>query len=1012
MKDFPKKYDATLESKLYEHWSSTGVFEPDTVLAYRKKHQLPLVDKQFTIPLPPPNVTGKLHIGHAMMAAVEDILVRRHRMSWYRTLWIPGTDHAALSTNAVVEKKLRKEWKNRHDMWRDAYLTEVRKWVTEHRWHITGQMKALGSSMDRGREQYTMSESLSRSVRQAFKFLYDKKKIYQDYYVINRSPGAQSVVSDIEVEHKEEISKLYYIRYFVDTKKHVLTVATTRPETMFADVAVAVHPDDRRYKKFIGKRVIIPLINRTIPIIGDESVDMTFGTWVLKITPGHSQADFEIAKRHNLPLNVFAFDKDEVFTKEAGELFEWKKINEFMENVIQYISDIGNLDRVEDHTHSVPYCERTGCLIQPMASKQRFMSSETAADKIIHHLDEWDVQVHPERFGKTFHDWLEKLRPWCISRQIWWGHRIPVRYDENWEHFVFTEDTILYDASWTARKESGNIVFAMMLFNLIADGRLPAEFSVDALMDVLMEDSLTPQHGSVLDSYMRVYRQKLLETTEASFKKWMKWLEALLVLRDESGKEMEFAEKIVDMTSDCFLVESYKQHYRFNPNVLVDGDKELRQETDTLDTRFSSALRPFSILWWPEKTEDLWLYYPNSVLETGYDIILFRVIKMMIMWVEVMGSMPFDHVYLHGLVRDSKWVKMSKSIGNVINPLEMIEKYGSDALRLWLVSNSKPGNDVNFSEDKTKYYRRFLNKLWNASRFVMMNVWDDLPRDLAKLEKTIVTWMDELHDFDIRLLHILKDLIYDTDKAFDRFNLWEASHHICQSVRQYYCDWYIEISKVHSSDLTHTVLLYTLARLLQLLHPFAPYVTASLWTNIGFDTELAMRDIPRLGFEPPTKNYRHNLMMDVVTQLRNLKNQVTDKGHHEVDAFVQWASDITSYLQEHEWLIKSLVGIKEITYLREWQEVPDGYQTGLVINVTLGVKWVQVVEKGQVLKDLQKQLSDEQTFLQNLRNTLMKPWFKDNAPAAVVEAKEKKMDEVKQKIEWLEHEIKRLKAGL
>jgi valyl-tRNA synthetase len=303
-------------------------------------------------------------------------------------LWIPGTDHAALSTNAVVEKKLRKEGKSRFDLGRDAYLTEVRQRVQEHRGHINEQMKALGSSMDRKREQYTMSESLSRSVREAFKFLYDKQKIYQDYYVVNWSPGAQSVVSDIEVEHKEETLKLYYIRYFVDTKKHVLTVATTRPETMFADVAVAVHPDDRRYKKFIGKKVIIPVINKTIPIIGDESVDMTFGTGVLKITPGHSAADFEIAKRHNLPLNVFAFDRDEVFTEVAGELFSGKPVADFLSNVIQYIGDIGNLDHVEEYTSSVPYCERTGCRIQPMASEQRFMNSTAAAEKLLHHLDE------------------------------------------------------------------------------------------------------------------------------------------------------------------------------------------------------------------------------------------------------------------------------------------------------------------------------------------------------------------------------------------------------------------------------------------------------------------------------------------------------------------------------------------------------------------------------------------------------------------------------------------------
>ncbi|USN56624.1 MAG: class I tRNA ligase family protein [Candidatus Peribacteria bacterium] len=417
---FPKHYDIASEQALYQSRVDRDFFHPEIVAAYRTEYGRQNRDESYTIILPPPNVTGKLHIGHAMMVAVEDAMVRHARMSGYRTLWLPGTDHAAISTQSVVAKKLAADGIDRFDLGRDRFLDKVREFVVEHRGHITGQLSSLGATLDRDREQYTLAEGPARAVRYAFQSLYQKGKIYQDNYVVNRSSGAQSVVSNEEVEHREEEGKLYYINYFVEGKGYSIPIATTRPETMFADVAIAVHPQDKRYKKHIGKNALIPYINKPIPIIGDEYVDVSFGTGALKITPTHDVNDFEVAKRHNLPMDQFAFDENNIFTEITGELFAGKPVADFKKNIIEYLKDIGNLDHVEEYTHTVPYCERTGCRIEPRLSQQWFMNVEHAADKCLHWLDEGEVQIYPERYEAVARkQYLEQIRPWAISRQIW-----------------------------------------------------------------------------------------------------------------------------------------------------------------------------------------------------------------------------------------------------------------------------------------------------------------------------------------------------------------------------------------------------------------------------------------------------------------------------------------------------------------------------------------------------------------------------------------------------------------
>lgn len=1009
---FPKHYNIAWEGDIYTSWVDHGYFHPETVANYRQKHEWMNRDESYTIMLPPPNVTGKLHIGHAMMVAVEDVMVRYARMNGYRTLWLPGTDHAAIATQSVVAKRLESDGIDRFDLGRDHFLDKVRDFVAEHRWHITGQLSSLGASLDREREQYTLAEWPARAVRYAFQKLHKKGKIYQDNYVVNRSSAAQSVVSNEEVEHREEVWKLYHINYFVEWKKHFLPIATTRPETMFADVAIAVHPQDKRYKKYIGRNALIPYINKPIPIIADEYVDVSFGTGALKITPTHDPNDFEVAKRHNLSMDQFAFDENNVFTDTAGELFAGKKVDDFTENVIEYLKDIGNLDHIEEHTHTVPYCERTGCRIEPRLSTQWFMDVEHAADKCLHRLDEWDVTIYPDRYEATARkQYLEQIRPWAISRQIWRWHRIPVRTSESGEVFVLSEDDVL--RRWKETKQSNPIV-AMMIANLVADQRLHEVWWLDDLIDVLFGPSLTPQKGSVIEQYLAMYRTKfandkeLLPYVVAISDLFAQWQESDEVVEDLANQVLQWLEEAIG------IVRLPKQRYSYDWSVIAGVEETLIQSSDTLDTWFSSALWPFSTLGWPETTIDVKDFYPGSVLETGYDIIFFRVIRMMMMGAELTWEVPFESVYLHGLVRDEKGRKMSKSIGNVVNPLDIIGEYGADALRLSLLSTSTVGMDKNYSEQDTKYYSRFVNKLRNASRFTTVLGTPDDPgiaavwNDLEQLEQLMLDRVDLMHDFDLWILHVVNDLIYEADKMMSKFTLGELAHRLVTTVWQYYCDWYIEITKIMPSDLSLVVLRVSLAKLLQLLHPFVPYVTTQLWRHLGFQTELMLNPWP-IKYDLPDKNYKINLLMDIITTYRTLRTKVTDKSHEKVNVFLQAGTDMIDYMKQNESLVMKLVGVDSVEYVRDGADVPDHYVTDVVVNITLGVQGIETISKADQIGRLEAELKEEEQFAQTLRKTLSNSGFIGSAPADVVAAKKQKMDEVKARIDTITMELRRLK---
>jgi len=1000
MEKFPKKYDHWFEREMYAAWEDAGYFNPEMVrkITGRKPKE------QFTISLPPPNVTWVLHLWHAVMLAVEDMMVRYHRMAGYDTLWVPGSDHAGIATQVVVERQLATTWTTKEDLWRSKFLWQVRDWVSYSRSTISSQTKYMWASVDWSREQFTLSEKLSRAVRASFKTLYEKWKIYKDTYMVNWSPGAKTVLSDLEVVYKEEVGKMYYIRYFVEWKGDSITVATVRPETIFADVAIAVHPKDRRYKKWIGKNVLIPIVNRPIPVIADEHVAVDFGTWALKITPTHAEADFKIATENDLPKDRYAFDKKNTFTSWAWEELEWLHVYDHFDNLIQLLSEIGNLAKVEDHTSSIPYCDRTWERVQPLLSQQWFMNVQEAADKVKVWLDEEQVQVHPERFTKTFHSRLDEIRPWCISRQLRWWHRIPVWYDASGEMYVWDEDNVIYG------KSGKYSILSLMIFNLIADSRLPNPFNIEQLIALLTSDSLITHDGNIYETYLHIYKKKF---------KTLKWkqeeikvLETLFwsLNKKKTDAIVEAGNKIIDILDKSANIVASGDKYRFVYFVWWE-ETELTQEEDVLDTWFSSWLWPFSILWWPDETPDLKKYYPNSVLETGYDIIFFRVIRMMLMWMEMTWQMPFDHVYLHGLIRDQYGKKMSKSKGNVIDPLHMIEKYGADVLRGALLLWNTPGNDQKFSEDKVQYMSRFVNKLWNASRFVLLKVigekdnqtfvYDDIASQIDKGQA-------DMNDYDLWIVWKTQETLAQLDKYMSKFMLGEALQATIDLVWHDFCDWYIEIAKIQKSPLTDTVMIYVLGTFCKMLHPALPYVSEKLWQQLWFDGALMISEWPQ-HIDLWTKNYRINLLMEMISQWRTLKQQVTQKPHEHIDIFVQWNKDIQLLVEDHMALVRDIVRVWDVQYINEHEDTPQDYQIAMIMDIKVWAKWVKEINRRETLQDLEKQVEDEQQFLQRLRTTLSSWDFARKAPEHVVTEKKEKMQQVLSKIAQLEFEINKIK---
>ena len=740
MSELPKTYDPkAVEDKLYSFWNDSGFFHaevnPDK--------------KPYTIVIPPPNVTGQLHMGHAFDETLQDILIRTKRMQGYEALWMPGTDHAGIATQIKVEENLRKEeGLTRYDLGREKFLERVWDWKNKYGDRIISQLKKLGSSCDWERERFTMDEGCSKAVREVFVNLYNKGLIYKGHRIINWCPHCTTALSDAEVEYETQPGKLWHIRYPLADGSGDLVVATTRPETFMGDTGVAVNPNDERYKHLIGKTCILPIMNREIPIFGDEYVDMEFGTGCVKVTPCHDPNDFEMGQRHNLE-QILVFNEDATVNENGGK-YEGMDRYECRKAVIKDLEEGGYLVKIEDHEHNVGTCYRCGTTVEPMTSAQWFVKMAPLAKPAMDVVTEGKTKFVPDRFSKTYLRWMENVHDWCISRQLWWGHRIPAFYC------------------------------------------------------------------------------------------------------DDCG-EMTVSKEDVHVCPKC-------------------GSKNVRQEEDVLDTWFSSALWPFSTLGWPEKTKELEYFYPTSTLVTGYDIIFFWVARMIFSGVEHMGQTPFDTVYIHGLVRDAQGRKMSKSLGNGIDPLEIIEQYGADALRFTLATGNSPGNAMRFSDERVQASRNFCNKIWNASRFIQMNLTigkdkaAELPETLALEDKWIVSKFNTL--------------VAEVTRNIDQYELGLAAAKLNDFIWDNFCDWYIEIAKTRlqaGDENVQKVLCYVLSGAMQLLHPFMPFITETIWQALPHEGPSVMVSKwpeydEKLHFA--AEEAQMETLMDAVRAIRNRRSEM------------------------------------------------------------------------------------------------------------------------------------------
>ena len=780
--EMPKAYDhASVEQAWYEKWERSGYF-----------HAVPNPNKTpYTIVIPPPNITGKLHMGHAMDNTLQDTLIRYKRMSGYETLWMPGTDHASIATEVKIVEQMAKEGIDKRDIGREKFLERAWAWRNQYGSTIVKQLRKMGSSCDWERERFTMDDGCNRAVVKVFKRLYDKGLIYRGDRIINWCPSCKTALSDAEVEYEEQASHLWHIRYDAPDKSYSITVATTRPETMLGDTAIAVNPNDPRYMDIIGKTVVIPVVGREIPIVADEYCEMNFGTGAVKITPGHDPNDFEVGARANLPIiRVFT---DDGHINELGGKFCGMDRFECRKALCEELLQTGNMVKIEDYTHNVGTCYRCHTTIETLVSKQWFVSMKELAKPAIEAVRSGAVRFVPERFSKTYFNWMENIRDWCISRQLWWGHRIPAYYCDNCGEMTVAETT-------------------------------PA---------------CCPKCGA-----------------------------------------------------------------------------PVHQDEDVLDTWFSSGMWPFSTLGYPDDTEELRYFYPTNTLCTGYDIIFFWVARMIVFGCEVMGKPPFDTVYIHGLVRDSQGRKMSKSLGNGIDPLDVIEKYGADPLRFSLVTGNAAGNDMRFYWEKVEAARNFCNKVYNASRFVLMNLDEDADASFDEADLSIA---------DKWILTKLNTTVQEVTKNLDAFELNIAAEKIYDFIWGNFCDWYIEMAKssLYSDNAAEkkrvsAVLLKVLTVSMQLLHPFMPFITEELYQRLPNHQETIMLtawpkedDIPTFPKEASTME----TLMEVVRSIRNLRaeRKVPIAQKIEVRLVVPNPADFGSADQ----LMMKLVGAEKITVSSE-----------------------------------------------------------------------------------------------
>lgn len=889
MSEFPKKYNPKdFEENIYVAWEKNGNFQP----------RESTTGEQFYIPMPPPNVTAQLHVGHSVMLTLEDIMTRYHRMKWDSTLLLPGTDHAGISTQVKVEEKLSKQGKTKHNISREEFLAECWDWTKEYGWKIQDQFRKMWTSCDWSKEKFTMDPDMNDSVNKAFVDLYNKGLIYRGEYMVNYDPVLDTVISDQEVIHKEEAWKLYHITYFVSGSDNEVIIATTRPETLLWDVAVAVHPKDKRYKKLLkaGKKLILPIVNKEIPIIADEYVDMEFGTGAVKITPAHDANDFEMAKRHDLPLNKVVIWKGWNMT-EVAWIFAGQDFITARENIVELLKSKGNLVKIEDHTSKVAYGERSNAKIETIISTQWFVKIDPIVKKVIKGYKAKDFEIVPKKFNKTFEDWIFNLRDWCISRQLLWGHQIPVWYGPDGEMFC--------------------------------------------------------------------------------------------------AESQELAQQTADA------------HYN--------EKKELIRDPDALDTWFSSALWPFATLGFDidgdKKSELFEKFYPASVLETGHDIIFFWVIRMLLFWYEFTGQTPFKTIYLHGLVKDKLGRKMSKSLWNWIDPVDMIEKYGTDALRLTLSIWNTPGNDLKFDEANVENNMIFINKLWNASRFVSTHLDNLKTFNINEVEQKLIENYDHLMFHEKWILSRMKFLWDLATDSMENFDFSEAGQELQVFTKNEFCDYYIEEFKLTKDTSTYwtDVLAYVLNKLLKLWHPYIPFVTSEIYTKVWFDWELMLSEWWSVNIQRNESVEKDKkLVIDIIREIRSLRADNNIMPNKTIGLKIYAKNKNAQLIWEVIDLIAWIVKADEYELI-DVKPTNDNYVYGVIKAwVEVFVDTANALDVEKESERLKEQINDTKEYIALLDKKLLNESFISRAPEKLVRAEMEKKEQAKQKLQKLQEKLSKI----
>lgn len=867
--DFKKR-----ENEIYKNWEENGYFKP-------------VIDKDkkpFVISMPPPNVTAKLHIGHALDDTIQDILIRYHRMLGDPTLYVPGTDHASIATEVKVVEKLKKEGKSKESLGREKFLEEAWKWKEEYGGKIVEQQRKLGLSCDWQRARFTMDEGCSKAVLEVFERLYNEGIIYKGERLVNWCPECKTPISDIEVEYEEQKSNLWHIRYKIENSDDYVVVATTRPETMLGDTAVAVNPNDDRYKDIVGKRVFLPIVNKYIPVVADRYVDMEFGTGVVKITPAHDPNDFKVGKRHDLEI-INILNEDGTLNEKTGK-YEGMTTLEAREEIVKELKDIGALVKIEPHVHNVGSCYRCHHTIEPYISNQWFVKMEELAKPAIEAVKNGDIKFIPKRFEKIYLNWMENIEDWCISRQLWWGHRIPAYYC----------------------KECGKI-------------------------------TVSKEHIT---------------------------------------------------TCEC--------------------GGEVVQDEDTLDTWFSSALWPFSILGWPDNTEDYSYFYPNSVLVTGYDIITFWVSKMIFSGIHYTNKIPFENVYIHGLVRDSQGRKMSKSLGNGVDPIEVIENYGTDALRFSLTQNISAGNDMRYMPEKLETARNFANKLWNAAKFVNMYV-DDIA----------VENVENFLPADKWILTKLSKLEKEVKDNLDKYELGVPLQKLYDFIWSDFCDWYIEIVKTRLYDketnaFSYSVAVWTLnhvlVQVIKMLHPYMPFITEEIYQNLHTDKNSIMKDMypcDNYNFEKETEIIE--LFLNMIRNIRNERLNSGINGSKKVNAQVYLKNENDKKLFKLcEDYIKRLGYIENIEYIDTEEKANNNYTSITLPRISIYLDLLGAVDLDKENERLNNEKEKVLKELNRAKSMLSNEKFVSKAPANLVEQEKMKVIKYEEMLNDIEKRIKELNS--